>query len=297
MSCTSCGLRVVRRVAAQPLATQRPRATITTQPTIALATRSTIGAPPRTMAPASWVREAAVASEDVEIESPAPVYAPPAPPPPPVNAPPPAMPPPVAMPPPIAIQQPVFYAPPPRTGVRKIRKRNGFGIGARVVAIGFGLLILFGIIGAIDNAVSSNSTSKISPISIPSIRITFPNLVPHQPPPHKTAKTPPHAVNVNALSDLITLSVSNELYRAEHGSYTNRVSALSSSSRSTRRATTKSASAAAGIAWSVATRSRAGGSTTASTRPASRARTARRPKRCLRAHSTSDGADRARHRR
>jgi hypothetical protein len=137
------------------------------------------------------------------------------------------MPPPVAMPPPIAIQQPVFYAPPPRTGVRKIRKRNGFGIGARVVAIGFGLLILFGIIGAIDNAVSSNSTSKISPISIPSIRITFPNLVPHQPPPHKTAKTPPHAVNVNALSDLITLSVSNELYRAEHGSYTNRVSALS----------------------------------------------------------------------
>jgi hypothetical protein len=65
---------------------------------------------------------------------------------------------------------------------------------------------------------------------VPSIQITYPSFVPsHKPAPgHKPSRAhaPGRGAPVNAESDLITLVAADEIYRAEHGSYTDRVSAL-----------------------------------------------------------------------
>jgi hypothetical protein len=191
--CTGCNRRVPNPSSVRPrqaLAPQRPRSLVTRQPTVALATRGASSSPNQTLPPpAEWVAPAAEVIEVAEVAE--------------------------VTPPPIAIQPPAFYAPPPTTKPASDRSsgRKAF----RPVVWAFGIFVVLFVIGTIDNAVQKSSTNDVN-VSVPSIKITLPSFVP--------PKAPTLAIPVNVMPNLVTLGAADEIYRVEHGSYTNNINVL-----------------------------------------------------------------------
>jgi hypothetical protein len=175
--------------------------------------------------PAEWVAPAAEVIEIAEVVA-APAPPTPAAPPPAITprqplptyapapnwAPPPM---PLVMPPPIAMAPPVFHAPPPKAGIA--RRRSTGSKKLRPVAWAFGIFAILSVIGAIDSAVNKSSSNNFN-VTVPTIQFTVPSFV--------QSHAPAPAIPVNVMPNLVTLGAADEIYRVDHGSYTNSVSAL-----------------------------------------------------------------------